>query len=612
MKMTLNVFVYSFSAIAFFGCAQAQNQPPQTTESSDYNPLYWVEGTTSHTRTPDKAAEAAIAKMADEVKAKGWGGILYWGASRHDDKMNYYYKSPYLEKQSWAFFERDGLTPIVKAAHDKGLKVMVNMEGVNPYHWEKNQWTPENIKATADDLAATGIDAVFEECFEAKSDVFVSLARTLKSKNVDYISGTDPMLLRESNFATLWPETGIINVYNYYLKRDKFYNVATLAQHGSLGLGWAKYWNKPTSLISPMNRNWGINNEYTPAVISYLCMIRALQFRMDNFIVFGGYEAFDPKANRAWIKEYVDKQEKNRPVMNIVVLLKKGKDYSGSETGDASWNRLFNSGDAITSGAFNAGYNIVVSDKVVPADAYYIYTPGGSKDILPTDVVNLFSTGKPVFIQASNGFPSGPGVDPGWKTILEKSGVDATKKFINAPGTDAPSEVSLPESQEAEIPYTGYYNDKYLRFTGSDIQRGRDLRAGTIIPKDAISGTVYSSPNKTYGRGPYIVGKDKKYLVTASCINWEVAYPISHLLSGAGVSPSSNVWGIAGKDVTAMLAIETTELELVIPGLADGSKIHVAIWDNKQNKKLEETITYKAPYRQILKEYDFIMIDAVK
>lgn len=51
---------------------------------------------------------------------------------------------------------------------------------------------------------------------------------------------------------------------------------------------------------------------------------------------------------------------------------------------------------------------------------------------------------------------------------------------------------------------------------------------------------------------------------------------------------------------------------MTIPGLADGSRIHVVTWDNKKNKKSEETVTYKAPFKQMLKEYDLIMIDAVK
>lgn len=575
--------------------------------SAAYNPQYWYEGLFDHKQKLD---ETSLAAKMDDAVAKGWHFVSVWGADRNGKTITYYFKSPFLEKQDWAVSGGDALTPIVKAAHQKGLKVMVNIEGINPYHWTQNQWTAENIRAVASDIAATGVDAVFEECFEVSPDVFVSLARELKRKGVDYISGTDPMLLREPNFAALWPETGTIDIYNYYLKRDKLYNIATLTQHGSLGYGWAKYWGKSTSLISPINRNWGIAADYSPAVVPYLCMIRALQFQLDHFIIFGG-KAFDPIANKNWIKQYVDKQEKDRPLMNIVVLLDKQTNSSGTEQRNAGWNRLFNSGDAITSGAMNAGYNIVVSDKVIPADAYWIYAKGGVEDELPADVVSLFSTGKPVFIQSANSIPSGKNIAAGWKTALEKCGIDGTKTFKYGAGSDGAADVSLPESQEEDIPYTGYYKNVYLRFTGADVQRGIDLRAGTIIPKEAISGTVFCAPNNTYGKGPYIAGKNNKYVVTATSLNWEAAYPVSNLLSGGGILPSSNVWGIVGKKVTALLAIETTELEMTIPGLADGAKIHVVIWDNKKNKKKEETVTYKAPYKQMLKEYDFLMIDAV-
>jgi hypothetical protein len=572
-----------------------------------YDPMFWVEGVVNSRKAADAGA---LKKMIDDVHAQGWEGVMYWGADRRGPIMNYFYKSPFLEKQEWARFSGDGLTPLLEAAHNNGMKVMINIEGVNPYHWKENQWTRDNIQSVAQDLAASGVDAVFEECFEVKSDVFVSLAKTLDKGGVNYVSGTDPMLLREANFATLWPETGTIDIYNYYLKRDKIFNIATLTQHGSLGYGWAKYWGKPTSMISPLNRNWGIPTDYSPAVVSYLCMIRALQFRLDNFIIFGGKDVFDPKATEGWIKKYVDMQEKHRPLMNIVVLLKKQVDYSGSETGSSGWNRLFNSGDAITSGAMNAGYDIVVSDKVVPADAYWIYAEGGKGNVLPDEVVALFDSDKPVFLQAGSNIPNGSGLSAGWKEALRKCGVDGTQKFLYG-GEDEAPDASLPQNQEQEIPYTGYYKDVYLRFTGSDVQRAIDLRAGTIIPKEAISGTVYAAPNPTYGKGPYITGKNHKYLVTPTALSWEVAYPISDLLSGAGVLSSSNVWGIAGKNVSAFLAIETTELEVKIPGLADGERIHVVVWDNKKNKKAEETVVYKAPYKHLLKEYDFILINAV-
>jgi hypothetical protein len=600
MKKSIPVFICLISLMI-----------PAISKAQTYDPRYWIEGLFDHAQSTEQFSDEAVASKINDAYAKGWRGVTVWGADRAGSKMNYYFKCSFLEKQDWAVFKSDHLSTVVKAAHAKGMKVMINLEGVNPYHWTQNKWTPENIKAVAEDLAKAGVDAVFEECFEVKPEVFVSLARTLKSKGIDYVSGTDPMLLRESSFAALWPETGIVDIYNYYLKRDKIYNIATLAQHGSLGYGWAKFWNKPTSLISPINRNWGIASDYSPAVVPYLCMIRALQFRLDNFIIFGG-AVFDKNRIQSWIKEYVDKQEKNRPTLNIVVLLNKNPGYSGGENGNTGWNRLFNSGDAITSGAMNAGYDIVVSDKVVPADAYYVYAQGGNNDVLPDDVVALFSTNKNVFIQCANSVPSGKELTSGWKTVLAKCGVDATKSFIYGAGSDGPSDASLPENQEQDIPYTGYYNNVYLRFTGSDVQRGVDLRAGTIIPKDAITGTAYCTPNKTYGKGPYIVGDNKKYLVTATSLNWEAAYPISNLLSGAGILPSSNVWGIVGKNVTALIAIETTELNMSIPGLADGSKIHVVVWDNKMNKSDEEVITYKAPFKRVLKEYDLLLIDTVK
>lgn len=609
-----------------------------TVTASSYNPRFWT----------DANLTGAPGSRVGQLYDKGWKGLLYWGADRAGDTMKYHFNSPFLARQPWARAGEDKLGPLVRAAHGKGMKVMVNMEDVNPYHWQQHKWTPETIRAVGDDLARQGADAVFEECFEVEPAVFKSLAGSLGSKGVDYISGTDPMLLREPGFAALWPETGTINIYNYNLKRDKVYGIAALAQHGSLGYGWAKYWGKPTALTAPIDRDWGIACDYSPAVVSYLCMIRALQFRTANFIIFGGSGTFDPLKTQAWIREYVDKQEKNRPLLNIVALLDQKGDRSG-------WNRLFNSGDAITSGVMNGGYDLVVSDKVVPADAYWIYTPGGKTDRLPAEVVDLFSTGKPVFLQTAYGIPGGPGIYPEWKRVLALCGVDGTLPFRYAQGSDHQpraiqgasqsttqsttqdatqsatpraiqgttqsaaqrasqgllADQSLPENQAEAIPYTGYYKNHYLRFTGFDAQHGTDIRAGTVLPKEAIKGQVLAIPNQTYGEGPYMIGKGNKYLVTTAALSSEVAYPVSDLLSGSGILPGSNVWGIAGKQVTALLAIENTALEMTIPGLQDGAGIHVVVWDKLGKKSLEETGIYKAPYKLMLQEYDLLLIDAL-
>ena len=552
--------------------------------AADYRPRFWVEGAL------DSAPVGA--ELRDTVAAlarQGWDGVTTWGADRRGATMEYYFTSPFLARQDWAVAQRDRLTPLVAAAHTAGLKVMLNVEDVNPDHWKQHHWTPAAITAVAGDLADSGVDAVFEECFETKPALFTALAGELARRGVRYVSGTDPMLLREPHFTPLWPQTGAVNIYHYYLKRDKLFTVATLAQHGSLGYGWAKFWGKPTALTAPLDRDWGIAPEDAPAVVSYLCLIRALQFRVDDFVIFGGQKGFDPARERAWIDGLVARQERDRPLLNIVVLLRPHDDAEG-------WNRLFNSGDAITSGAFNAGYDVVVSDRVLPAAAHWIYAPSGAAAALPPDVVALFAKKQPVFLQCADAIPSGHELDAGWKAALAGCGVNAA--------------ALSPADQTDELPFTGYYRDIYLRFPGSDIQRGKDLRAGTVIPPAAIDGKIHVAPNRTYGRGPFLVSRENKHLVTATCLNWEAAYPISHLLSGGGVLPSSNVWGLVGKKITALLAIETTALELTIPGLADGTDVRVTVWDRKHQKKSEETLTYRAPFRRALSEYDLILIEA--
>jgi hypothetical protein len=176
MKKNIPIILWLFCLIA-----------PGGLKAQNYDPRYWIEGLFDHAQITEQLTDEAIASKIDDAYVKGWRGVTFWGADRDGAKMSYYFKSPFLEKQEWAVFKKDRLSPIVKAAHKKGMKVMINIEGVNPYHWTQNQWTAENIKAVAEDLAAAGVDAVFEECFEVKPEVFVSLARTLKSKGVDYI-----------------------------------------------------------------------------------------------------------------------------------------------------------------------------------------------------------------------------------------------------------------------------------------------------------------------------------------------------------------------------------------------------------------------------------------
>ena len=89
-------------------------------------------------------------------------------------------------------------------------------------------------------------------------------------------------------------------------------------------------------------------------------------------------------------------------------------------------------------------------------------------------------------------------------------------------------------------------------------------------------------------------------------------YPIGHLLAGAGASSSSDVWGVAGEKVTALLAIHDTELDLVIPKLKAGAEIRVTQWDRQHRKIYEQDITYDGGYRRPMRQFDLIVIEALE
>jgi hypothetical protein len=59
------------------------------------------------------------------------------------------------------------------------------------------------------------------------------------------------------------------------------------------------------------------------------------------------------------------------------------------------------------------------------------------------------------------------------------------------------------------------------------------------------------------------------------------------------------------------MVVETTKLEIITPGLADGAMVHVVVWDKIKHRKSEETVVYKGAYKHVLNEHDFILIDKV-
>jgi hypothetical protein len=557
------------------------------TQTGTYDPSFWLFGD----------VDPGQLKLMHDL---GFMGITYWAADRDGERIKYYFDSPALRQFDWATEERPDLTQHAAQAHAAGLKVMVNMEGVNPYHWEagRKKWTPEIIGSVMTDLHNDGADRWFTECVAGWPPLFYALAETGRKIGMEYQEGDDPSYLYAFDadsgrvgFTDLRRRGHLVSMYHYQYRRDELGKSASLAQEGSLAYAFARGWGMPTAMVYTVGHNWGELPEYWEGILKPSIAIRALQFRVDDVMLIGANEERARKTDVAgmkkWIARLVAKNaQERRPVLDVVAHLRKGE--------DAHWHDFASSGDAITSGAFHAGWDVVASEAPLPdADGYYVYTTGRDRDStldLTPEIAHLLEGEKPVFLQVGFNVPTGSDLTPSWRKALAACGLNP-----EAPLSDG------------ELPATGVYQGSPFKYTGVFTAYGvRERPHGTLIPRAAVTGTVTAEGDGV----PLIVSKGNKHLIPANCLRWQMMGPISDLLAGCGVRASSDVWGIAGEKVTVLLATHDTDLDMAIPRLAKGAKLRVTQWDKHHQITYQDTITYTGSYRRSMKQFDSIVIEA--
>jgi len=573
--------------------APGQSQPANESmvaQADKYDPSFWIFGD-------------ADSEKFRLMKDLGFVGVAFWAANREGDRITYNFDSPTLRQFDWATQSQDGpgLTEYAAQAHAAGLKVMANMEGVNPYHWKagRKHWTPEVIGSVMTDLHNDGADRWFTECVAGWPSLFSALADTGRKIGMEYQEGDDPSYLYafdeetgQQGFTGIYRRGHIVSMYHYLYRRDEVGKDASLAQEGSLAYGFARAWGMPTALVFTVRHNWGELPEYWEGILKPSIAIRALQFRVDDVMLIGVREEqarkVDVAGTKQWVSGLVAKNaQENRPVLNVVAHLRNGS-Y-------AQWRDFACSGDAITSGAFHAGWNIVAStEPLADADAYYVYTTGkdekGTVD-LTLGIAKLFAGEEPVFLQVGSRIPSGGDLTANWRQALSASGVNPEAGF-----------------GYGDMPTTGLYKGSPFVYRGLYTQyEVAERPAGTLIPRAAVIGTVSAEGDGV----PLIVSSGNKHLIPANCIRWQTMGPISDLLAGCGVRASSDVWGIAGEKVTVLLATHDTQLDMVIPKLAKGTKIRVTQWDKHHQRIYQDTVNYAGSYQRSMKQFDSIVIEAL-
>ena len=562
--------------------------PPAANAEETYDPVFW--------NWFGSSSDVSWSASA------GFGGIGTFGAEADGSSIEYHFYSPTLEQQDWAWQNGDWLSDLSSAAHSAGLKVMVDMEGANPWHWPagQNNYTSDILRGMVEDLHNGGADRWFDECFDRWSDWATAIADRASDLGMDCQSGNDPMHLYQvawnqaqspTDFPSLYRLSSPVSMYFYNLRRDRTWATAQLGQHGALAYGFAKTWGLPTAMVYTINSDWGIDPSYWRGVFRAVSTIEALQFRIDDFMLIGAYyqsmlNGFDINQHKILMDSYVQKQ-RQRPVMNIVVHLDVPEDK-------ALWIALTVQADAVTWGAFQAGYDIKCSTTpIAGADAYFIVTRGydwenGTLD-LTSSIKKLFAGDRPVFLQCLAEIPSAGLLTNNWKSVLNAIGFDA----------------SAGGAFYGDMPSSGIFKGTQVRFTGDDTQ---DFwwkeNQGTRIPPSMVTGEIIAGADV-----PHIIGSARKYLITPSCLHWQASSVIAGLLSGYGVSAQSDVWGIAGPGTTVLVACSDTDLSLAIPGMGDGSTIHVIHKDAYNNLVSDETVQYQAPYTVYLDRYDSLYID---
>jgi len=352
------------------------------------------------------------------MKKLGLDGVGFTAGSRDGEGMKYYFDSPTLRGCDWAqqSSERENLTEYAARAHAAGLKVMANLEGVSPGHSEagKKHWTPELASKIMMDVRHDGADRWFTEDVAGWPDIFFALADTGRKIGLEYQEGDDPGYVHYSHpetgqgFVDIYRRGHMISLYHYQYRRDELGKSASLAEEASLGYAFARTWGLPTVMVFTVGHNWGEPPEYWEGILRPSIAIRALQFRLDEFDLIGlddeKARQMDVAGTKQWVAGLVARNaQEKRPLLDVVAQLRQGE--------DGHWDDLAGSGDAITCGAFHAGWNVVASTEPrADADAYYLYTTGrderGTLDLTP-ETTAVFAGKKPVFLQIGATLPSG-------------------------------------------------------------------------------------------------------------------------------------------------------------------------------------------------------------
>ncbi len=481
--------------------------------------------------------------MADFVNAcyaKGYSIILFnalpWA---------YYFVSPTLQKLGWEF-GGDMLTPMIEKAHEKGIKVFVDIQSLawkfrEGYgeDWPGDMPSTDEVVSIVDELISYGVDGIAEEEFLAKW--FAPVYEVCKENGVVYLHKGIPYdvawFCNESSTAfKAYSNCSVLMTEDYYMNDD----LARNSIIPSFASGLHKpYW------VKSCPDDWALGSVTN---MENVLLMRMVQYRPEYIFAMiynrSDFDEFDPLSLLPIEQGYI--VDDNKPVCDVVVYL---TDEAGTDDNPEDfdpWQLLDVSFSAIANGIMSAGYRIMItSEPVENADAYYIYTRGGWWDEtnildLPDSIVKLFYGNKTVFLQVGSVLPDSTA---NWRAVRSRIGIVADRTF----------DTIFDENRPVDGVYDGitytHLSDDWFTFN-------------TIKPCD-VWGEILSTCR--YNGNTYVLASrdGNRVFINGAGLDFNASFLISNIL-GDGLQAPSECISTTGS-TSVFYATGDTSLRIKLP-----------------------------------------------
>ncbi|MFH1742813.1 MAG: hypothetical protein ABIH23_27735, partial [bacterium] len=229
--------------------------------------------------------------------------------------------------------------------------------------------------------------------------------------------------------------------------------------------------------------------------------------------------------------------EEEKPVCNLVLHLTGDTD---PDTWD--WWNYPVAFAAVSGGLSASGYEMITTPTPMDdADAYYIVTRGvwgnwGEPAYdLSDDIVGLFDSGKPVFLQITQRLPNSTA---NWQAVRSKLGID------NADFSPIRNTGSALDGNYQGVMYPHVKQDWYF----NDI-KPENLTA----PAEAVSTCEWN--DKTYA---LIIKNANNHFINGNWLDYKASFPISNLV-GNGFQKPTACAGSAGRGMSVFYALDMPE-----------------------------------------------------